>query len=124
LPPETKAGLLSQEQKTEPPLTAEMIAKRVQTEAGILTDKAYRVICDVVRRDLSVGEAPDDIVNQMVTMWKKLQQNNSKLEYAWGAEKFFGEGHFRSSEQWPWKEGQKPKPPVRNMPTNGELMGR
>ena len=104
----------------EPPITPEMIAKRVQIEAGIVTDKAFRVLCDVARREQSLGNLPDAIVSAMSKAWQKLQHERQNLEYAWGAEAFFGEGNWRDPRVWPWKEGK--KPPMKTMPTNDELL--
>jgi predicted transcriptional regulator len=90
-------------------LTAEMvIAKRVQAETGIVSDKSLPVLCDVARRELDLGILPDDIVEAMARMWHKLQDNRSRLNYSWGAEAFYGEGYWRSSKTWPWKEGMRP----------------
>jgi hypothetical protein len=96
-------------------VAAEMIATRVKHETGIVSDHAFRVLCDAARRDLSLGFTPDDIAIQMVAMWHKLQENRQNLEHTWGAEAFFGQAYWRTSKGWPWKEGKRPKASI---PTN------
>jgi hypothetical protein len=41
--------------------------------------------------------------------WQLLEESRPRLEYYWGAAKFFGEGHYKNSDGWPWKRDQRPK---------------
>ena len=101
-----------------------MIAKTVMADAGIVSDPAYRVIRDVVKREQEHGASADTILGAMVTAWQRLQHERPNLEHSWGAEKFFGEGNWKDVKLWPWKEGKGPKPVRRSMPTNDEMLGR
>jgi hypothetical protein len=91
-------------------LQPEMVAKAVQMQAGIVTDRAYRTLYDVAKREQSLGIPDREIINAMVEAWNNFRDNAAKLEYQWGAEKFFGEGYWKNVPGWPWKESFAPKP--------------
>jgi hypothetical protein len=90
--------------RAEPPLTPEMIAKKIQIETGIVTDRGFRVICDVVKREQGLGIGPDAICSAMNDAWSAYQRAKPSLEFTWGAEKFFGEANWKDSTGWPWKQ--------------------
>lgn len=95
-----------------PPIAPEMIAKKIQIETGIVTDRGFRVICDVVKREQGLGILPDAICSAMVDAWAAYQSAKPSLEFTWGAEKFFGEANWKEPKAWPWKQGaaQAPTP--------------
>lgn len=97
-----------EEGKGEPALTPEMIAKRIQIETGIVTDRGFRVICDVVKREQGFGILPDVICSAMTDAWQSYQIAKPALEFTWGAEKFFGEANWKDQKAWPWKDGKHP----------------
>lgn len=51
-------------------------------------------------------------VQKMTDAWSLLESSRPKLKYAWGPDKFFGEGHYKDPAGWPWKEGYSPPPAV------------
>ena len=57
----------------------------------------------------------EDLVAWAETLAKSSQLSRSpaNAEYHWSAAKFFGEGHYKNSNGWPWKQGQRPKPRLR-----------
>jgi hypothetical protein len=94
-------------QEQEPPLTPEQIANRIGNETNVVTDAGRSVFLDVARSEMSQGIQPDAIANAMSRAWFRLQHERPNLEHAWGAEKFFGEGHWKDPMTWPWKKGKK-----------------
>ena len=108
-----------EENRTEPPIPPEAIAKAVQIETGILTDKAFRVLYDVAKREQLLGITPGAIKAAMVEAWQKFQVASPNLTYAWGAEKFFGEGYWKKPpEAWPWKQNSAHAPPPQRVYVN------
>jgi biotin operon repressor len=75
---------------------------------GIHTQEA-RIVLDRMAQKAEKGH--EDLkawVDKMVQAWKLLESSRPKLKYAWGAERFFGEGHYKDPHGWPWKEGYSP----------------
>jgi hypothetical protein len=67
-------------------------------EARIVLD---RLACQAEKEGLDLKVW----VEMMAKTWHMFESSRAKLEYAWGAEKFFGEGHYKNSDGWPWKNG-------------------
>jgi hypothetical protein len=89
-------------------LSPHQLAKEVQQRCQ-LSDPSGRLglclteQCRFAQKD---AEATDEqIAERMSGAWLLMQSSKPKLDYAWGAEKFFGEGHWKDSAGWPWKEG-------------------
>jgi len=68
--------------------------------------------CRYAQKD---AEATDEqIAERMASAWALLQSSGHRLEHVpWGAEKFFGQGHWKNTAAWAWKEGQSPQPKKR-----------
>jgi hypothetical protein len=66
------------------------------------------VLDDVCRMAMKAGSTADDLRTSLVSAWREYEQARPKLSYQWGAKTFFGEGHWRNSDGWPWKEGLRP----------------
>jgi hypothetical protein len=63
---------------------------------------------DLARQAEKQGQDLEAWVDSMVKAWKHLVDSRPKLEYAWSAQKFFGEGHYKNPAGWPWKPGSAP----------------
>jgi uncharacterized protein YdaU (DUF1376 family) len=101
-PSSSPSSSSSQEPNPVPP---EAIAKAVQVEAAIFGIKPLVILTDVCRRELDIGIPPDKVREALVSAWQRFKAAAPHLEYLWGAEKFFGEGHWKDESAWPWKEG-------------------
>jgi hypothetical protein len=47
---------------------------------------------------------------QLVAAWQLYEQLKPALRITWGAEKFFGDGHWRTPDAWPRKEEAQKRP--------------
>lgn len=72
---------------------------------GIHTQKARVVLDQMAQQVEKEGGDLKAWVERMAEAWQLLESSRPKLEYAWGAEKFFGEGHYKNPAGWPWKPG-------------------
>jgi hypothetical protein len=86
-------------------LAPEMVAKAVQIEAGVFGIKPLVILTEVCKREMDFGISPDEVKSALVRAWQVFRAAAPQLEYVWGAEKFYGEGHWKSEAEWPWKEG-------------------
>jgi uncharacterized protein YdaU (DUF1376 family) len=91
-----------------------MISRRVMADAGLSSDRVWRALEGQVKLEVDEGcsePTADALVARMVSAWQRFQKATSRLEFKWGAEKFFGEGYWRDDALWPWKPGESPPPP-------------
>jgi hypothetical protein len=97
-------------------LTPAQLGKEVQQRCQ-LSDPSGRLglclteQCRFAQKDAQASD--EQIAERMSSAWLLLQSSGHKLEYAWGAEKFFGEGRWKNSAAWPWKQGMAPQPEFR-----------
>jgi hypothetical protein len=84
--------------------TAATITESLQKQAGIFGAGSTRILIDVCTRELEMGIPPDVLLASMHEAWQKFKTAAPDLEYHWGAEKFFGELHWKNPAGWPWKE--------------------
>lgn len=93
-------------------ITPSMVAQGVLTECAIagreLLDVLEKVVQGESKRD---GYNPGTTRDTMITAWREFLKAKTKLSFAPGAVKFFGEGHWRDKSGWPWKEGMQPAAP-------------
>jgi len=91
-------------------LSPTQLAKAVQQRCQ-LTDPSGRLgLCLTEQCRYAQKEAADEhIIECMSSAWSLLQSSGHKLEYAWGPEKFFGEGRWKDSRAWPWKKDMAPQ---------------
>jgi hypothetical protein len=54
-----------------------------------------------------------DWANTLARSWQEFEKARPRLEYHWSAAKFFGEGHYKNPNGWPWKPDQGPKKRLR-----------
>ena len=94
-----------------PRLSPAQLAKEVQQRCQLsdLSGRLGPCLTEQCRFAQTDAEATDEkIAERMSKAWLLLQSSGHKLEYAWGAEKFFAEGRWKNSAGWPWKEGMAP----------------
>jgi len=89
----------------------EMVARGISDLCGLQWPEVFRILMDSCKREMGLGVAAEIVRDTMSASWQKFQASKPKLEYAWGAEKFFGEGYWKNERTWPWKEGHQPEPP-------------
>lgn len=88
-------------------ITAHMIAKEVLTRSKISSDPVFIAVQSQAQLEIGAGDADEEvadrIIESMALAWAKFRANVGKMEYAWTAQKFFGEGYWRDETGWPWK---------------------
>lgn len=87
---------------------ANVATMRVMQEAPLSGMKVRVALEQTARHEISAGLEPDAVASAMLATWREFKSSAARLDYVWGAEKFFGEGHWKDSAAWPWKEGQAP----------------
>lgn len=89
-----------------------MIAKLVQLELRITDPDVFLAMSEQARLELADGKLDGDIVEAMTDSYNDLLQAKAagRIDYAWGPERFFSNGHWRKQETWPWRNGFGPKP--------------
>jgi hypothetical protein len=86
------------------PITPAMVVSGVLVETAIAGRWLRAVLEQVVSAEAKKpGYEPGALRDRMVESWKQFERAKAELEYTVGAEKFFGEGHWRDSTGWPWK---------------------
>lgn len=75
---------------------------------GIHTQEARIVLDRMAKQVEKNGQDLKAWVETMTQAWKLLESSRPKLKYAWGPDKFFGEGHYKDPAGWPWKDGYSP----------------
>lgn len=76
----------------------------VMQGCGFTKPSLKRAISAQLRQEWDAGgeEAAARAAAAMIAAWRGLCENRHLLRYDWGAVKFFGEGHWRDREAWPW----------------------
>lgn len=93
------------EPKPEPEITPAMVAKAVLEECAISGRHLFNNLIDVCTARMKAGDSADFLREAMVSSWQQYELARSTLEYAVGAEKFFGEGVWLNPAAWPRKNG-------------------
>ena len=88
----------------EPSMAASMLMLKLAISGKWLPG----VITDVLKAEGTQGKDLGNVIAAMESAWNEYQAAKTKLEYSVGAEKFFGEGIWRSPPGWPWKDGKAP----------------
>jgi uncharacterized protein YdaU (DUF1376 family) len=90
-------------------LRPEQLAKEVQLRSQLSDSLGRLGLCLTEQCRFAQKDSADEVIaERMSSAWLLLQSSKPKLDYAWGAEKFFGEGHWKDGAGWPWKEGMAP----------------
>jgi hypothetical protein len=105
----TKPPCSAREPIADDDITADMVAQAVLQECA-LSGMHTRLALEGVVRAMSTrpGYSPDATREMLIAAWRRYEQMKPKLRIIWSAEKFFGDGHWRTPDAWPRKEeGQK-----------------
>jgi hypothetical protein len=89
--------------------TPDMVAGAVMVKCGI-GGMHTRMVLEAVVRSMAgkAGYSPACVCSQLIQSWQDYERLKPQLRITWGAEKFFGDGHWRTPDAWPRKdEGQK-----------------
>lgn len=102
----------SKETPFQPTVTdqANLASRKVMSEAPLSGMRLQMAIEQTARHEITNGVDPLVVADAMLDAWREFKAARPRLEYPWGAEKFFGEGYWKTPEGWPWKPGQAPKP--------------
>ena len=47
---------------------------------------------------------------ELISAWQRYEREKGGLRITWGAEKFFGDGHWRTPDAWPRKQENQKRP--------------
>lgn len=79
-----------------------------------LHSRDARIVLDSMAREVEKkGEDLGAWADTLVRSWQEFEKARPRLEYHWSAAKFFGEGHYKNPDGWPWKQDQRPKKKLR-----------
>lgn len=81
-----------------------MVATAVMTECRLSGMKVKMAIEQIARYEIAEGVEGLTLVAPMCEAWATFVAAKPNLEYAWGAEKFFGEGNWKNQAGWPWRK--------------------
>lgn len=89
-------------------ITPSEVARGVLCELCISGDKLLRDLSEVCKAEMDKGRKAEELRDAMIASWElfKRLQAGDELEYAWGAEKFFGQGNWKDQKLWPKKKTQ------------------
>jgi hypothetical protein len=82
--------------------------------AGELRISSWQVI-EAIRLQLDLeaeksGKPFEAITLQLIANGQDFSKSRKDMNFPWGWEKFFSEGHWRDRSSWPWKAGGNGKP--------------
>jgi 5-methylcytosine-specific restriction endonuclease McrA len=82
--------------------------------AGELRISSWQVI-EAIRLQLELeteksGKPFEAITLQLIANGQDFSKSRKDMNFPWGWEKFFSEGHWRDRSSWPWKAGGNGKP--------------
>jgi hypothetical protein len=87
------------------------VACAVMAGCGIAGMHTRRVLQTIVLSiSLRPGYSPDATRGMLIAAWQRYEQLKPELRITWGAEKFFGDGHWRTPDAWPRKEEGRKRP--------------
>jgi len=93
--------------ETEQTINPSMVVSGVLTELSLSGRELRCVLDEVVKAEsLRSGYTPGGMRDTLVTAWTGYLVAVPKLKYKWSAAKFFGEGNWKSPENWPWLPGE------------------
>jgi hypothetical protein len=118
-PPDPLKGVTERNRKeralhtASPEIDASMAVSGLILTIGLHSRDARIVLDDMAREVEKRGEDLTSWADTLAKSWQLLEKSRPRLEYHWGAAKFFGEGHYKNSDGWPWKQDQRPKKKLR-----------
>lgn len=89
-------------------ITPEMVASAVIQELRISGRNLRIVLEEIARNDMACGKTADQVRDGMISAYHEFQKAKPSLQFVKGLEKFYGEGDWRDSKTWPWKEKKSP----------------
>lgn len=96
----------------EEDISPSMIASAVMQETRISGRNLRIVLEEISRNEMVAGKSADVVRDDMISAYQKFQLAKPNLQFVKGLEKFFGEGDWRDSTTWPWKERRVENPQV------------
>jgi hypothetical protein len=105
----SSSSSVSTTKDTAHPITPEMVTQGVLSELCLSGRDLAVAITEVCRASMDKGALPGDLRDEMIAAWRQYEVAKPSLTFTKGAKNFFGEGDWRNSAGWPWKDGQKPK---------------
>ena len=96
--------------RLEQTITPQMVSRSVLEECVLSGKELIRVLDDVCKGEMKIGSNPGELRDAMVKAWREYDRDRDRIEFAKGAEKFFGEGVWKNRSSWKYKTGKAPLP--------------
>jgi hypothetical protein len=106
---EYETGVVEAEVLPEKPVDPSMFASAVLLECRLAGRNLRLVLEEVARAEQSHGEDLEVMAEQAIKAWADYGAVKSQLDYQWGAEKFYGDGHWKTPDTWPYSQKKSSK---------------
>ena len=102
-----------------------MVGSGVLQELSLSGQDLLRNLTEVAKAEIGKGADGQELMRRMVAAWNEYEREKPNLKYTKGAAKFFGEGDWKDSRGWPWKDGKSaPKAKVEESSVLAEIRAR
>jgi hypothetical protein len=85
----------------------------VKAEPSLRGEAVRRAIAEQLAAEVRKGFSLEDLIERMPDRWRKFSaaRDSGKFEiHGWGPANFFGGGHWRDEQCWPWRAEYRPGP--------------
>jgi hypothetical protein len=106
---ETSTGTNTETREEAAPVDPSMFASAVLLECRLAGRNLRLVLEEVARAEQSHGEDLEVMAEQAIKAWAEYGAVKSQLDYQWGAEKFYGDGHWKTPDTWPYSQAKTSK---------------
>jgi hypothetical protein len=106
---ETSTGTKTETREEAGPVDPSMFASAVLLECRLAGRNLRLVLEEVARAEQSHGEDLQVMAEQAIRAWADYGAVKSQLDYQWGAEKFYGDGHWKTPDTWPYSQAKSSK---------------
>ena len=93
------------EQRGRARVDAAGLARGILDELRLSGDDLQRTLTEVCKLELQAGVATETLRQKLIESFRHFNQARPRLQITWGPARFFGEGHWRDTTLWPWKDG-------------------
>jgi hypothetical protein len=94
------------------PRAFEAVDLIAQSEPSLGAEAVRRSIAEQLGAEVRKGFSLEDLIERMPDSWRKFcaARDSGKFEIrGWGAANFFGGGHWRDEQGWPWRAEYRPE---------------
>lgn len=93
-------------------MSPDMVASAVLDDLRLSGTELRMQLEAQCRMEMQGGLSAEEIRSAMVAAWREYEGAKPRLQFVYGASKFFGE-IWRNQSVWPWKDGERKGPVVR-----------